>query len=114
MPEMVKIEEIAANLKQYANTNIELLKLEAAERSSALGSGFISGLLVTLVGILFLLFLSLAAAFYISTSIGDNYSGFMIIAGFYFLVCLILLIGRRKLLEKPLRDKLIRKMFSSN
>ena len=114
MAEVVKIEELAVSLKKYVNTNYELLKLEAAERSSVLGSGLMSGLVLALVGILFIFFLSLAAGFYISTCLGNNYAGFMIVAGFYLLVCLILLIGRRKLLEKPFRDKIIQKMFSTN
>ena len=114
MPEIEKTEELIANLKQYVNTNYEILKLEAAERSSVLGSGLISGLLVTLVGILFIFFLSFAAAFYISIRLDNNYAGFMIIAGFYLLAGLILFIGRKKLLEKPLRNKIILKIFSTN
>lgn len=114
MPEFGKIEELTENLKKYIATSYELQKLQAIESSSVFGSGLISSLLVGLVVVLFVFFLSLWAGFYLSASIGDNYSGFLIVAGFYFLFGFILILVRKKLIEKPLRDKIIRKVFSNN
>ena len=114
MPEFGKIEELTDNLKKYIATNYELQKLQAIESSSVFGSGLISSLLVGLVVVLFVFFLSLWAGFYLSASIGDNYSGFLIVAGFYFLLGFILILVRKKLIERPLRDKIIRKVFSNN
>ena len=113
MPEIKKIEELAVDLKSYVNTNYELLKLEAAERSSVIGSGLFSSLLVMIVVIFLLLFLSIAAALYISRRFEDNYTGFLFVAGFYLLVGIILLLGRKKLLADPFRDRIIRKLFSA-
>ena len=112
MLQNAKIEELAESLKAYANTNFELLKCETAERTAVVGSGFISSLLVGLAGILFVFFISLELGFYISTRFGNNYSGFLIVAGFYFLLSFVLIIGRKKLLEKPIRDKIIQQIFS--
>lgn len=114
MPEFGKIEELTESLKKYIATSYELQKLQAIESSSVFGSGLISSLFVGLVVVLFVFFLSLWAGFYLSAIIGDNYSGFLIVAGFYFLFSLILVIVRKKLIEKPLRDKIIRKVLSNN
>ena len=114
MPEFGKIEELTENLKKYIATSYELQKLQAIESSSVFGSGLISSLLVGLVVVLFVFFLSLWAGFYLSASIGDNYSGFLIVAGFYFLFGFILILVRKKLIERPLQDKIIRKVFSNN
>jgi energy-coupling factor transporter transmembrane protein EcfT len=114
MPEHDKIEVLVESINRYVKTNCELIKLEATERTSVIGSCLISNLLIGLVGILIIFFISLGASFYISYRIGDNYSGFIIVAGFYFILGFILMIGRRTLIERPLRDKIIRKIFSRN
>jgi hypothetical protein len=114
MSEPAKIDKLAESLKQYVNTNYELIKLEATERSSVIGSGIASSILIGIVGILFLSFASLFAGFYLSAYYGNTYIGFAIVAGAYLVIGLILLIGRKSLVEKPIRDSIIRKVYSKN
>ena len=114
MPEQTKIEELTDSLKRYVNTSYELIRLQATERSSVIGSGLISGIILGLTALLSVFFISLWAGFYLSDKIGNNYAGFAIVGGFYFLLGLILLIGRKKLVETPIRDKIIRKLLNKN
>ncbi|MDZ4757930.1 MAG: phage holin family protein [Bacteroidota bacterium] len=112
MIDQEKIDELSNSLKKYVNTNYELFKLEASERSSVIGSGLISNLIVFIVGLLFTIFLSVGVGLYLSYRMGDNYSGFIIVGGFYFLLYLILMIGKKSMLENPIRNMIIRKIFS--
>ncbi len=112
MSDVGKIEEIIENLKSYFATNYELIKLKAVERITVILSDLISDFLVGLVVFLFVIFISLWAGFYLSARMGDNNSGFAIVAGFYFMLGLLLLIIRKKVVERPLRNKIIRKVFS--
>lgn len=114
MSDVGKIEEISESLKRYLNTNYELIKLKAVERFTVILADLISDFLVGLVVFLFVFFTSLWAGFYLSVRLGDNFSGFGIVAGFYLLVGLIMIILRKKVVEKPLRNKIIRKIFSNN
>lgn len=114
MAENLKIHEIVDSLKEYYNTNYDLRKLEATERSSVIGAGLISIILIGLVVLFFVLFISLGVAFYLSDVLASNYFGFGIVAGFYLLFGLILYIGRKKLLERPLCDKIINKILGNN
>lgn len=114
MAQSEKIEELAHHLTKCVNTNYELIKLQATERTSVYGSDFLSIVIVGLVGLFFLLFLSLLAGFYLSTEIGNSYSGFGIVAGFYFLLGIVLFLGRKKLMQKPLRDKIIKTIYIKN
>lgn len=114
MSEHGKIEELTDSFKRYATTSYDLIKLEASERTSVIGSGLVSSILLGIVGVIFTLFLSFAAGFYISARMGDTWSGFAIVAGFYLVVLLILAAGRKRLVEKPMRDKIIRNIFSKN
>lgn len=107
-----KIEELTKSIKSYITSNIEIFKLEAVELFSVIGASFISSLLIGVVVFLFVVFLSLCAGFYFSSLFGDNYSGFAIVAGFYLIIAIILIIGRKKIVEKPLQDQIIRKIFN--
>ncbi|NDP22330.1 MAG: hypothetical protein GZ091_14800 [Paludibacter sp.] len=111
MYEFDKIEEITESLKQYVNTNYEIIKLEATERTSVIGSSFVSGLIVGLTAFLFVFTLSIGMGFYLSALLGDSYSGFVIIAAFYFALAIVILIVRKRFIETPLRDKIIRKIL---
>ena len=111
MQETEKIEEITEKVKSYIQTNYELIKLQTIERSSVILADLISNILVGLVVILFVFFLSICAGFYFSSRLGEYYLGFAIVAGFYFLCGLILILLRKKLLERPMRDKIIRMIF---
>lgn len=114
MPQYGKIEDIIDDLKQYINTNLELLKLEATGRSSDMGAGLISSFIIGMIGFIFVLLVSLGIAYYLSDIFGNAYIGFVIVAGFYLLIWLILILGKKKLLEKPLRDIIVRKILGNS
>jgi len=101
------IEDLTNCLTTVVKTNYELLKLEAIERTSVIGSALISNLFILLVSFLFILTLSLGAGYYISNLFEDNYSGFAIVSAFYLLIAIILVLGRKALIENPVREKII-------
>ena len=55
MPELNRLEEIIDNLKQYLNTNLEIVKLEVIKRSSTFGSSMVGILVVGISVFLFVL-----------------------------------------------------------
>ncbi len=111
MPESGKLEQLTGDVKEYLMTNLEIVKLQATERTSVVGSGLLTGLIIGGVGFMFLLVLSLGVGYYLSGLFGNNYAGFGILAGFYLLVGLVLFLGRKKMLEEPFRDQIIRKIL---
>jgi len=111
MPEFKKLEELSDSLKQYLLLNIEIIKLEATNHVSAIGSTVASSLIVGISAFLFVFTLSIGLGFYLSALLGDSYSGFAIIAAFYFLLATILFMGRKRLIERPLRNKIIEKFL---
>jgi hypothetical protein len=111
MPELKKLEELTDSLKRYILLNIEIVRLEATKHVSVIGSTVVGSLVVGISVFLFVFSLSIGLGFYLSALLGDSYSGFAIIAGFYFLLAIILFLGRKKFIEKPLRDKIIKKIL---
>lgn len=114
MPVNGKIEELTDNLKSYVNTNLELIKFQAIERSTVILADLLSNLLVGLILLFFLFFISLWACFYLSALLGDNYSGIAIVAGFYLFIGLILFMVRKKLFIKPFRNKIVSNIFQKD
>lgn len=113
MPELHKIEGIGESVKQYLLLNYDIIKLEATKKTSEIGATFFSALMLGIALFLFAFALSMGVGFYLSALLGDTFSGFGIIAGFYLLISIILLIGRKRLIEKPLRNKIIRKLLGN-
>lgn len=106
-----KIEELIANLKSYTTSTIELVQLEAAQHTSFIIARLTSKLMVGLVIFLFAFFLSLGISLYLSELLGNSYWGFGIVAAFYLILTLVLIIGRKALLITPINDKIIREIF---
>jgi hypothetical protein len=104
-----RAEAIADDLKAYFHTRVSLLKLETLDKSSEIGAGIVSSLIVAMVAIFALLFFSLWLSLYLSSEIGVPYIGFLLTGAFYALVFLIFLIGRKSMLEKPIRNSIIAK-----
>jgi hypothetical protein len=105
MPLTNQIDELSNSLKQYVSINYKLSKLEAIEYSSNLGANAITSLIVGIFGIMFILFFSIFTSFYLSSILKNNYIGFGIVATFYFLVFLTLLLCK-KWLRIPIREKI--------
>jgi len=114
MDDQNKIEELTDSIKKYINTRYELMVLKATEKVSNIGAELISALLIVKIASLALLILSLAVAFYISSTNGDTYSGFLIVGGAYFLIMLVLIGFRKSLLKKPFRNIIIKAMFKQH
>lgn len=104
-----KLEALTDSLKEYVDTNYELIKLEVIDHSSDLISGLISALIVGVMLVLFLLFGSFYAAYYLSDLIGINYIGFAIVGGFYLLVAIIFHLNKKNLIESRVCNNFIKR-----
>lgn len=114
MIEQDKLEDLTKNINSYVKTNLDLIKYQATERSCVIGSKLIANLILLLITVLLILFISLGASIYLSNYFENNYLGYIIVAGFYFLLGLILLIGKGSLMERPIREKIIRNTFNKD
>ncbi len=112
MSELEKIEGLSDSVKRYIQLNYEIVKLEATSKASEIGSSIFGSLILGIVFFLSAFVLSMGAGFYLSALLGDTFSGFLIIAAIYLVISVILLIGRNKLIDKPLRDKIIKNLLA--
>lgn len=105
------IEELFSEAGDYIETKTELWKLKVADKTSEIISSATSGILITVAFLFFFSFLNIGIALWIGDAIGNNYSGFFIVAGFYALVALIVYLCRDRWLKTPISNAIIRKIF---
>ena len=105
-------DKLTDNLKEYANTRYEIITLQVAQKSANIGAQTTAILLIGMVVSLFLLFINIAVALYLSSVLNSRFFGFFIVAGFYFVLTLIFIIGRKKLIIKPLRNFIVKQILN--
>ncbi|WP_265427718.1 phage holin family protein [Chryseobacterium sp. YIM B08800] len=86
-------------IKEYASKRIDLLKIEATEKSS-ISAGVIAYLVILLVAFgFFIILFNFGLAFLIGKAL-DNYSyGFLIVAAFYFVVMLLVATFKKRIVN---------------
>lgn len=104
-------QEIIGKVKEYIEVRKELAILSAVEKGSQLLTNLITSGLVFLFGVLAILFGSFALGFYLSELIGNTYSGFLIVTGFYLLLAIIIYSVKDRFIEKRIVNGMIKKVF---
>lgn len=86
-------------IKEYASKRIDLLKIEATEKSS-ISAGVIAYLVILLVAFgFFIILFNFGLAFLIGKAL-DNYSyGFLIVAAFYFVVMILVATFKKRIVN---------------
>lgn len=105
------IELLLADLRDYADTRMALMKLKAAEKSSALAGRFIAGLALAVSLILFFSFVSIGLAMLLGQWLGKPWLGFIILGFVYLLMGLLVWKARRKLIQQPVMNGIIQELF---
>lgn len=99
--------------KDYAELNIELAKLNAIDKTSDVVSSLLSRILVSVGILMFFLFLNISLSLYLGDLLGKDYYGFLIVAGVYLLLTILLNVFRNVLVKVPVTNLIIAKLLKS-
>ena len=105
-----RVEELTDTIKEYITTRIESVKLNAAEKTSAVMANLLAGLIVAFVFLCFILFASVALSFGLGEWIGKTWAGFLIVAGLYLLLGIVVWAARGKMIRLPFMNAMIRQL----
>ncbi|MFO8146766.1 MAG: phage holin family protein [Bacteroidota bacterium] len=105
------IQELKDSVRSFAESNVEYYKLSLYKKVVKTATSLVTAVLIGFFGIFFLLFLSIAVAVHISAVLDQPSVGFYIVAGFYLLIIIFILVIGRKLIEKKFLLKSSRKIF---
>ncbi|HLA54486.1 MAG TPA: hypothetical protein VK623_00150 [Flavobacterium sp.] len=104
-------QKIYEQVEDYAKTTVGLYKLRAINTFADLFAAVSAGFILWVIFSLFLLFVSIGAAFYLGDLLGKWHYGFFIVAGFYILVGVIVYIFRVKCLKEKINNFIIKQIF---
>lgn len=104
-------EKLTDNLKEYVNTRYDLITLKLTQKVADISSQTVAVILIGMVLSMFLLFVNIAVALYLSSLLNNNYAGFFIVAGFYLLLMLIFIIGKKILILTPIRNLIVKQIL---
>lgn len=103
--------DIIDDIKEYIDTSAELYKLQAAEKTATVVSSLAINLTLVLAGAFVVLFASIALAMALSSLFHAGYIGFLIVAGIYALILIVVAATKEKWLKSKLVDSIIKSMF---
>ncbi len=98
-------------LKQYVSDRITLIKLQSIEKISSLAASIASGVTLALLGLFFLIFLSITLGFLFASWLHSNTAGFGIVAGIYLLLIIIIVVFGKKIFGNLITKKIIQNSF---
>ncbi len=101
------VEELFEKGGDYIQTNLQLIKLKATDKVAGIVSNLAAQMAVIFLGFFFMLMLNIGIAFWIGEAVGKVYYGFMIVAGFYLLMTIFLMIFKSELIKKPIINSII-------
>lgn len=110
-PELrVSAESLMHNAREYAETRLNLMILDAQEKAADTASTMVTGAVLGVLGLFLLFFLSIGVAWYIGDYTGSPFIGFFCVAGFYLVVGLIIFIARNTMIKAPIANSIIKKI----
>ena len=109
-----KIEGLTEHVREYVQTRIEQAKLEVAEKISLVIGTFIAATVVIILLLFVLVFGSIAGAWALSEWLGNPWIGFLIVAGFYLLLGIIIWFARGSIIRFPVMNAIIRQLHKKD
>jgi hypothetical protein len=91
----LRLDGIISNLSGYVETRVALVKIEIREEVAGILSKALIMMVIFMVGFMVLLFLCIGTANYLNMVLESQFGGYMIIALFFGLLLLILLVFRK-------------------
>jgi uncharacterized membrane protein YqjE len=107
-----QFEKLYQDIRDYVDTRQELLKLQVTEKSTRFTAHLISFLIIIPFFFLAFLFVSFALAHLFAEWWGHEYAGYLTVTLLYLIIGVILLIFRKRLLVKPLKNSMIKMILS--
>lgn len=106
-----KAEDLTEDIGQYVETFYKLKVLQATDKVARLASLSVTATMITILVLFFLLFLSIGLGWWLGEALDNMVAGFCIVAGFYGLLSLVVLVLHKNLILPWIRNILIRKAY---
>ena len=101
-------DSLIGNLTGYLDTRIDIVKLEIQQKVSTILVGTIHGAALAMMGLLFIIFVSIFAGLALNSALDSTYWGFGVVAGFYLVLLALALVGVDKAAFQGIVNKMMK------
>jgi len=105
------IQSLADRAKDYVETRIDLLKLQAANKSSDMISSIAASAVTIVIIVFFFIMLNVGIGLLLGELLGKSYYGFFVLAAIYLIIGLLFKSSGDKWVKEPVSSMLIKKLF---
>jgi hypothetical protein len=113
--EKVPLKTAVGNLKDSAediiDTYSKLAIATATKKGADAAAGAVSGILMAFIGMLTLVFAFIGLAFWIGTLVNSTAGGFLIVAGFFALLLVLIIVTKGRLITPLVRNTIVKKVY---
>jgi hypothetical protein len=107
------IATIISDISKLIQTQLDLIRLQGAQRLIAISGVMMTVIIVGLLGMLLLLFGGMWLSYYLSYRLQMPYIGFAITTALVLFLMIILWLFRKPFIERPFREYLLAKLLKS-
>jgi hypothetical protein len=102
---------IAELAHDYVETYIKLTVANVSQKTADISASASLGLVAALIGFFVLMFLGIAASFWVAGLVNSNAGGFLIVSAFYILVLIILFATRKKFIYPMIKNLIVKSIY---
>jgi hypothetical protein len=106
-----KTEDLTSHLSDYLDTFYRLTVLNVTQKATNMASAVLSAIVLCTLGMFVIFFTGFGIAWWLGDILKSRAGGFLIVAGFFLLIVLGIILFRKKIIFPLIRNKIIRKIY---
>lgn len=111
---MNQVEALFEEFKDYVSLRLQITQLKYSSKTSLVTSSVLTYMLISMVVFFFVLVLTIGIALWIGNLLGEWYLGFLIMAGIYLMLSLVIFTFRNRWIRIPLNNLIIKEIFDED
>jgi len=109
-----RINDLAGNIREYIETRIDIVKLDAADTGATAASSMVVWVVIAIASVFTLLLITIGGAIGIGYLVDNFAVGFFILAGVYLLIALVLYYNRENWIRKPIINAIVKNIYDND
>jgi hypothetical protein len=109
-----KAGDLTDSITEYIQTYYKLTLLNAADKATSIAASTLASVTAIFMGIFVLFFGGIALAIWLGNLLDNDALGYLLVAGLFLLIIIVIVALKKKIVFPVIRDKLINKLYEPN
>ncbi len=108
-----RMNDLTGHIREYIETRIDIVKLDAADTFSSAASSLASLVVVAILGLMMLMLVTIGGAYAFGALINNLAGGCFIMAGIYLIFMLLVYYNRESWIRIPVLNSIIKNIYDN-